>query len=586
MPATLEASSRVLPAPLRVPRLRRANSFRRAATALSLVGLSVCLTGANLTKPLHVDDAAYVAYAAHIAKSPLAPYNFEVYWDYQVHQANHVLAPPVFLYWMAGVSNLFGDDPLFWKLSLLPFHVTLVVSLFSLLRRWAAPLAMPLTWMAILSPAVLPSTNLMLDVPALALSLAALAVFVQALERNSMGLGLVSGLLAGVAMQTKYTALVAPAVILLYGIVNRRLTLAVVATAASLALFASWEFVIWLHTGESHFLYGARLRQVALPKHVRHLLLPTATPAAALAPGVLFTAILTWRRPGRWLAGAIAGMAGGFLCVGLFDASAPALYAALMVVWWSVLGAVIVRNWPRREGVIDFLRPAKSRTRLHRSPMTFLLFWLGLEFAGAVLLSPFPAARRVLGVTMAASVLIGYVAVRAGVGGWQPLGDLMRTRWLTWTATAASITFGVAVMLIDAREAHATRELVESARHFSQRENNGGRAWFSGIWAFQFYAMNDGMMPIVPGQSELRTGDLVFLPEQQIARLDFRPEQMPLDELEVVTIEDRLPWRTLVCYYAGATPVRGQAGPRLRMRVYRVTRDFVPQAYGSLAPKR
>ena len=56
----------------------------------------------------------------------------------------------------------------------------------------------------------------MTDVPALSLGLFAVAVFLRAGDRSSMSLALLAGLLAGLATQTKYTALTIPPVLLLY----------------------------------------------------------------------------------------------------------------------------------------------------------------------------------------------------------------------------------------------------------------------------------------------------------------------------------------------------------------------------------
>ncbi|HYV39316.1 MAG TPA: glycosyltransferase family 39 protein, partial [Gemmataceae bacterium] len=286
---------------------------RHIGTGISLAVLAAVFTLCNCVKPLQVDDAAYVLYAAHIAEHPLAPYDFAVYWGHQFQPANQVLAPPVLLYWMAGAHAVFGDNPTLWKLSLLPWHVLLTISLFSLLRRWTGALSLPLTWMALLSPALLPSTNLMLDVPALALSLTAVALFVKAAERGGWRLAALAGLVAGLAMQTKYSAFVTPWVLLCYGLTHGRLRLALLAAATALCIFAAWELFVATVHGDSHFLLAAQQRGESLLARIRHMVIPTLTLTAALAPGVLFAAVLGWRRSGRWLAVAIMVAAGGFL---------------------------------------------------------------------------------------------------------------------------------------------------------------------------------------------------------------------------------------------------------------------------------
>src|ERR1700677_620732 len=152
----------------------------RLVSALPVLVLATVFTLCNCAKAIHIDDAAYVAYAAHIAEDPLRPYDFEIYWGFQLQPANHLLAPPVLPYWLAASMWCLGREPWLWKLALWPLHALLVGSLFALMRRFAGQHAMALVWMTVLSPALLPSSNLMLDVPALALGTAALVVFLRA----------------------------------------------------------------------------------------------------------------------------------------------------------------------------------------------------------------------------------------------------------------------------------------------------------------------------------------------------------------------------------------------------------------------
>src|SRR5262245_18723565 len=98
----------------------------------------------------------------------------------------------------------------------------------------------------------------MLDVPALALALGALAVFFRACDRDSFALAALAGLMAGLGMETKYTGFLAPAAMLLYAVLFRRLRLWPAAAIEAVQLFVAWEFLIALLYGESHFLCASR----------------------------------------------------------------------------------------------------------------------------------------------------------------------------------------------------------------------------------------------------------------------------------------------------------------------------------------
>src|SRR5262245_47947200 len=161
---------------------------------LPCAALAIVLTLLNALKPLHMDDAAYYCYAAHIAEHPLSPYDFEILWHQQPCPANQVLAPPLLLYWWAAGIRLFGENPFLWKVWLLPINLVLVFALHALARRFARGIERPLVCLIVLSPSLLPGLNLMLDVPALALSLGALALFLRAVDRDALGTALLAGL--------------------------------------------------------------------------------------------------------------------------------------------------------------------------------------------------------------------------------------------------------------------------------------------------------------------------------------------------------------------------------------------------------
>src|SRR5262249_31741442 len=142
-----------------------------------------------------------------------------------------------------------GQQPVLWKLWMTPFSIVLVYSLHSLFRRFARRHALPLLWMTVLSPALLPGFNLMSDIPALSLSLFALTVFFRADDRDSLALGIAAGLIAGFAMQTKYTAFTIPAVMLLHSTLLRRMRVGLAASAVAVGMFVAWECLVFMVQG-------------------------------------------------------------------------------------------------------------------------------------------------------------------------------------------------------------------------------------------------------------------------------------------------------------------------------------------------
>ena len=212
----------------------------------SLVLLALIFTLLNALKPLTIDDTAYHAVAAQVAQHPLDPYGFAAFWWDEPEVANEVNAPPLLSYWCALPIRLFGENVFLMKMALLPFSVLFAYSLYALSHRFARGMELPLVALTLFSPTFLPSLNLMLDVPAVALALTSLALFCRACDRDSVILAAVAGLVAGLGMETKYTVFLAPAAMLLYAVCLGRLRLWLVAGFIATQVFLTWELLMSL----------------------------------------------------------------------------------------------------------------------------------------------------------------------------------------------------------------------------------------------------------------------------------------------------------------------------------------------------
>jgi hypothetical protein len=526
---------------------------RRLVTAGTAAALAAVLTLANAAKPLTIDDAAYLAVARQAAIDPLDPYGTEVFWYEAPEPAMHVLAPPVLpLWWALGLRWVSAERPAAWKLWLFPFALLLAGAAWALARRFARGCEAEAAALLVLSPAVLPSFNLMLDVPALALSLAALAGFLAACDRGSVAGAALAGLTAGLAAQTKYTGAVAPVAMLLAAALAGRPALGAVAAGSAAVVFAGWEGLVALRYGESHFLHHLRDPGGHLAGR-SGLAVGLLGQLGGLAPAVTLAGLAALRVPGvvlaalaaAWLAGAAAVAAGA-------SAAAPLLFGASAGVAVGTALALAVRallrpGWQSRRGVGG----------------RFLVGWLVVEVAAAYALSPFPAARRCLGVLAALTLLAVYAAARA------------RRRGLLRAAVAFGVLLGGAFAAIDTLDAAAERWAAETGVAAARGvAGPGGRVRFVGHWGFQFYAERAGALPVAPGD-ELRPGDAVLRPYPwPLAQHIDWPEEA-LEFAGEVVWRDALPLRTQVTFYSGRLPFERFDGPRRAVAVYRVRSGFV-----------
>jgi hypothetical protein len=531
-------------------------------TIATLLALATLYTALNAAKPLHVDDPFTYYVARQIAASPADPFGADIYW-YQWPQPIHEdLLAPVIAYWGALGLAVADAGSVAWKLWLLPFACLFAAGLHALARRMAPGLELWIVAATLFGPAFLPSFNYMQDVPALALGTSALALYLRADGRASLAGAVVAGLVAGLAMQTKWTQFTIPAAIALHGILSRRLVLPVAAIGAAALVFAGWEAYMTSLYGHGMFLFQLgfpffwtpRLEMVAPLVRLLGALLPAVALLALAASGVASRAVL-------------------------------ALGAALLGAWALLLARPIQNELFLGSGLLAIgaaalaaLRSLAPRARdaawsdwiaAHCIEL-FLIGWALGEVATYFLISYFPAVRRVLAITLVATLLVGRFAARARRP--LPLAPLL----------ALQLALGLAVWSVDWLEARAQRDAAAQALAAVRARDPGGAVWYTGHWGFQFYAEALGMRPLVPDHTTLRRGEWLVVPagidqqEAVIAREDF-------ERVATIRIPPRVPLASLRGFYVGSTPLEHHRGPRLRADVYRARRDVVPASAWSLA---
>jgi hypothetical protein len=564
-----------------------------------LLLLALACTLLNAVKPLTIDDTAYHGFAAQVANRPLDPYGFAAYWWWQPMVANEVLAPPLFFYWWSIPLCLFGENVFLAKMCLLPFVALLAYALYALAHRFARGAELPVVALTLFSPTVLPSVNMMLDVPALALGLAALAMFCRACDRDSFVLAALAGLIAGLGMETKYTAFLAPAAMLLYAAWLGRLRLWPAAAVVAAQLFLSWEFLMAILYGESHFMLHARAN-AGRGLHWS-LLMPLLTNLGSVgwAGALLALAGLGVRRWGLAAAAAAGLLAyvavaclGGELqlTVNLFGhAEKPVMvpfehlvFGTLGVVGLLLGGAALWQLFRvpaalTRRPVLFISRPARVNW--------FLLSWLLLEIVGYLALTPFPAVRRIMGVVVVTTLLVGRLAALRSRSA--------AARRTLYGVAAYGAVLGLLVYGVDLVEARAEKGAVEEAARCIREQDDGATIWYVGHWGFQYYAERQDMRAIsaypapddpipIPPRSVLQKGDWVVIPNYRwsgdrfaggVHKQPYTPDPN-LTRLEfTVTMEDRVPLQTIMNFYSGFTAVEHHEGPRLEVEVRRVLAD-------------
>lgn len=546
------------------------------AAARTILLPAVLLTLLNAAKPLAVDDVAYYFRAAQIVKAPCDPYGGEPWWDQNATPAIKAFAPPMLSYWWALGMRLGGDRELWWHVWQLPIALLFTAMLYQLLHRFAEGVERPVLWLTAFSPAFLPGFNFMTDLPAIALSMAAIACFLHAAEHRSFRAALLAGLIAGVGMQIKYTAVTAVVAMLAHGWFARRLRLSTLAAAAAAAVFIGCELVPYVQYGISPFVGAIAWRGEAARKvAAAALVVPLATIVGCVAPALVPLGLTAQGRSSREVLRAIILIAAAYLLLAIV----PVPYSAWFPVpgenrfrlglhnftvdliglplWW-IAGVVLWKEYV-------------SRWRGLALADRFLLLWLAIEIVFYFPLTPFSAARRVMGIVLVVTLLLARIAARHV--GCQP----QRSRQL-WAAAALSISAGVLFWAVDVYDARCQRAAVQQAVAYLETRGGGGTRWFAAHWGFQYYARRAGMLPMVLGQSQLKAGDWLIIP-RLLAGYSQRPPCDP-DKLALATeyaTGEPMPLTVENSYYCGKHPLTHRLEPEVITAIYRITGDCIPR---------
>jgi len=436
---------------------------------LLCLGLVLLVRLPFLNQAIQGDDHIYLTEARHALVDPLHPSDVKyVFLGDEVDLRGHS-HPPGSAWPLAGLLLVFGD------VKEVPFHAAYIV--FSLIAVWAMwslarrfserPLWATLLFVAV--PAfVVNGGSLEADLPFLAFWMASIALFL------SGRMWLAALAMAAAAMLAYQAVFLVP--VLFCGI---RLRL-VQPSESSAAVESPWA--VRLHKAEP---YATLI-----------------TPLVVLIAWQLFTRFTTGAMPASKLAGYFSTYA--------FQAIQHKLRNALMLFihsWWIVFPMLV---------------PAAAALawRKRRDPETFfLLAWIGIFFAGALVVFFSGSARYLL--PMAAPVAI--------------LASRLPTKWLA-AAFAAQLALSLALATVNYQHWAGYRTFAAALRTPSA----GHRVWVDNDWGLRYYLEADHALPARKGQ-HTRPGDIVVSSELG-HNVEFTA---PLSPLASADIQATLPLRLI-----------------------------------------
>ena len=433
------------------------------------MGLVLLIRLPFLNQAIQGDDHIYITEAQHALIDPLHPSNVKyVFMGDEVDLRGHS-HPPGNAWPLAGLLLIFGD------VKEIPFHAAYIV--FSLIAMWAMwSLARRFTerpmWAALLFLAVpafvINGSSLEADLPFLAFWLASIALFLS-------GRFVLAALAMAAATMMAYQAL------LLIPILFCGIRLRLVRASGSSPSDESLSTTP-LHTPEA---YATLI-----------------TPLLVFIAWQLFTRLTTGTMP--------AGKLAEYFSTYAFQAITHKLQNAVMLFihsWWIVFPTIV---------------PAAAIAAWHkrREPETlFLLAWIGIFFAGALVIFFSGSARYLLPMAAPFAILASRL----------PEHRLM-------TPFVLQLVIALALSIVNYQHWDGYRIFARSLRAPSA----GHRVWIDNDWGLRYYLEADHGLPARKGQ-QVRPGDIIVSSELG-HNVEFTA---PLSRLAVVDITSTLPLRLI-----------------------------------------
>jgi 4-amino-4-deoxy-L-arabinose transferase-like glycosyltransferase len=507
---------------------------------LILLVLPALLVLPFLNKAYHVDDPLFMWTAQHLVEKPFDFYGFHTNWSHQETFIWEIMQnPPLLSYYLLPFGRIFGwGEPVMHLAMILPTLLAAVGGYLIARRFCQRPLLAAL--IAILTPGFLVSaTQVMSDVPMVALWLWALHLWLRGLERDHLAFSAAGAFLVAVAALTKYFGASLLPLLLVYTLLqDKHLWRHLWTLLIPFVLLLAYEFYTTRMYGRGLLLdagsYAMQYREVEdVTIYGKNLTVVVFT-GGCLASVLFFTPWL-WRTPGLILLAVI--FVGGYL----FN-QADSLMQPIMKLNFDdfregsyIKGQVVPTNlhfiqWALwfTAGVQVLLITGLDLLRNRNAQSLLLALWIGGTFIFCVFLNHMVNARVILPLAVPVAILV----VRRL--------DMLHTtsiskspRWFAplIPATALCLILMAADYTLSGTARTAARELLG--------REHPERVWFSGHSGFQYYMEALGARSIDRTRDIAIKGDSYIIPSNNWFAIALSPD---LVTDEIIVTYDTWDW--------------------------------------------
>ncbi|MFL5339544.1 MAG: hypothetical protein ACJ8F7_05185, partial [Gemmataceae bacterium] len=356
----------------------------------------------------------------------------------------------------------------------------------------------------------------------------------------------------------------------------------ILAALTTASIFVGWEYYTHRRYGESHFLVSLRLSETTPFTRIA-VFMSLFELLGLVGPGVVLIVMVGLRFRERWLilAAVILIAQYGALCVVPWSSASswqdpykPRLFGFNVLVigsWgWATLISLGLALRPlvwRSRPPAGSWRSWLAGHRNRRHPMTGLLAaWLLAEAAAFMTLTPFPASRRIMGISVVIFLLVARLSSR--------VVRLSGSRKRLWWAAALSAGLGALYATIDAEDAGFEPRAIAAADDYIRAHDPNPTVWYFGHWGFQYAAEKRGYQPVIAGPNLPRVGDWLVEPPLWLRLRPYGRDERPGELACTITLDRWLRLRTMPPYYGGMHAMEWWPRPHFEAKVYRIDSNW------------
>lgn len=481
-------------------------------------------------KPVHIDDPVVLHVSNQILQNPFDPFGGEIDWfGYLQPTWSSTTNPPLLSYYLAPFVWISDSNDWVLHAAMLPFVVLLGAFMLQLTKRFVGSSAWPTAFL-LASPAVLVSLNLMRDVPALALSTAAIAIYIRGVDEERVRDIVIGSILAGCAVLTKYAAGILLPLLVLYPLLQRK-WFAVLGCVPAGVILLLWCGHNWILYGQVHVIYLALERRddSGIPFQDKlygaFLVLGCAVYVLPVALG----AWLTWRAWWKWILLLLSVAMLAWSINGYLNGQTDYEY----YLWALTGGGLVV------VAILASVCTMMGQESGKRNDALFLLAWLAIPLLFAVIMVPFQAVRHLLP-ALPPLLLLLWLTI-------QPLFESKRTVVFRVCMVLLVVQGAIAgvLQLSDTAYAMAYKRFAGAAsdRWISDKHET----WYVGHWGWSHYAERAGIRQMRIGEWP-QTGDIVIQPYRVVIGQVLRDDRFFFERQEILEQKE----------YTSVLPVRCQ----------------------------